>query len=58
MTPERRELILPPPPERPDCCGGGCAICVLEDYAELMQRWREECERLQADIPPSPDRHR
>src|SRR3546814_7521427 len=38
---------LPPPPERPDCCFGGCAQCVLDDYAEQMQRWQAEVDALQ-----------
>lgn len=37
---------LPPPPERPDCCFGGCAQCVLDDYAEQMQRWQDEVEAI------------
>ncbi|HEY9545766.1 MAG TPA: oxidoreductase-like domain-containing protein [Solimonas sp.] len=38
---------LPPPPERPDCCFGGCAQCVLDDYAEQMQRWQAEVDAIQ-----------
>lgn len=37
---------LPPPPERPDCCAGGCAQCVLDDYAEQMQRWQEQVDAI------------
>ncbi|NGY04751.1 oxidoreductase-like domain-containing protein [Solimonas terrae] len=37
---------LPPPPERPDCCFGGCAQCVLDDYAEQMQRWQAEVDAI------------
>lgn len=55
MTPAPPDPVLPPPPERPDCCAGGCAICVLEEYLEEMQRWREECERLTALATPSGD---
>tara|TARA_R110000787_G_scaffold201757_2_gene312505 strand:- start:56 stop:241 length:186 start_codon:yes stop_codon:yes gene_type:complete len=40
------ELKLPEPPERPDCCGGGCAICVLEDYVEEVQAWEKQCEEI------------
>lgn len=39
---------LPPEPERPDCCAGGCAICVLDDYFEQMQRWRAEVAAIEA----------
>ena len=38
---------LPPPPERPDCCFGGCAQCVLDDYAEAMARWQQACEEIE-----------
>jgi hypothetical protein len=37
---------LPPPPERPDCCFGGCAQCVLDDYAEQMARWQEKVDAI------------
>lgn len=37
---------LPPPPERPDCCFGGCAQCVLDDYTEAMERWHAEVEAI------------
>lgn len=42
-------LVLPPAPDRPDCCAGGCAICVLEDYVDEMAAWRAECARLEAE---------
>jgi hypothetical protein len=57
MNPKPPEIELPPPPERPDCCAGGCAICVLEDYAEALQRWQAECARLRAAMPTSSERH-
>ncbi len=37
---------LPPPPERPDCCFGGCAQCVLDDYTEAMARWQAEVDAI------------
>lgn len=46
---------LPPPPERPDCCFGGCAQCVLDEYAEQMQRWQEQVDAIRkrrATPPP------
>ena len=39
-------LVLPDPPERPDCCGGGCAVCVLEGYAADLMRWQQQVEEL------------
>lgn len=39
---------LPPPPDRPDCCFGGCAQCVLDDYAEQMRRWQEQVDAILA----------
>lgn len=45
--------VLPPPPERPDCCFGGCAQCVLEDYAEAMRRWQDEVEAIRRRRPPA-----
>ena len=44
--PEEREPELPPEPERPDCCGGGCAVCVLDGYFEEMQAWRQKVEEI------------
>jgi hypothetical protein len=37
---------LPPPPERPDCCFGGCAQCVLDDYAEQMALWQAQVDAI------------
>ncbi|MGQ0502846.1 MAG: oxidoreductase-like domain-containing protein [Panacagrimonas sp.] len=37
---------LPPRPERPDCCGGGCAVCVLDGYFEEVQQWEERVAAL------------
>jgi hypothetical protein len=45
---------LPPPPERPDCCGGGCAVCVLDLYAEALRQWQEEVEALQRERESNP----
>ncbi|MDP9139817.1 MAG: oxidoreductase-like domain-containing protein [Pseudomonadota bacterium] len=39
--PPADDLAYPPKPDRPDCCAGGCAQCVLDDYAEEMGRWHE-----------------
>lgn len=39
---------LPPKPDLPDCCNGGCAQCVLDDYAEAMRQWRAECAAIVA----------
>ncbi|NKF21945.1 oxidoreductase-like domain-containing protein [Solimonas marina] len=50
--PNEDDEELPPPPDRPDCCAGGCAQCVLDDYTEEMQRWRakvDEIERRRAE---------
>ncbi|MEZ5464542.1 MAG: oxidoreductase-like domain-containing protein [Lysobacteraceae bacterium] len=35
----------PEPPEKPlpmDCCGSGCAVCVMDAYDEALQRYRTE----------------
>jgi hypothetical protein len=45
---ESRDPPEPPPPERPDCCFGGCAQCVLDDYAEALARWQDEVEAIRA----------
>lgn len=42
------EPVLPPRPERPDCCGGGCAVCVLDGYFEDVQCWEREVAALYA----------
>ena len=42
-------LELPPKPEPPapgDCCGGGCARCVLDVYAEELERWEQRVAEL------------
>ena len=48
MTTAKLEPELPPPPERPDCCGGGCAVCVLDGYFEDVQRWERDIDAIQA----------
>ncbi|MGQ0528249.1 MAG: oxidoreductase-like domain-containing protein [Panacagrimonas sp.] len=49
------EPALPPRPERPDCCGGGCAVCVLDGYFEDVQRWEREVSAiLAAQTAPAP----
>jgi len=45
------EPVLPPEPERPDCCGGGCAVCVLDGYFEELLRWRQQVEELRRQLP-------
>lgn len=52
------DLHLPPRPERPDCCGGGCAVCVLDDYADELERWERTVAEIQqrraaAGLPPA-----
>lgn len=42
------DLELPPRPDMPDCCNGGCAQCVLDDYAEDMRRWRAAVAEIEA----------
>lgn len=37
---------LPPQPDMPDCCNGGCAICVLDGWAEEVQAWRKQVEQI------------
>lgn len=39
---------LPPYPDRPDCCNGGCAVCVLDDYAEEVNAWRRKVAEIRA----------
>lgn len=46
--PAQNDRILPAAPERPDCCGGGCAVCVLDGYAEEVERWEAEVRALLA----------
>ncbi|HUR41734.1 MAG TPA: oxidoreductase-like domain-containing protein [Verrucomicrobiae bacterium] len=45
------EPVLPPKPEAPlpgDCCGGGCARCVLDTYADELARWEGEVAEIKA----------
>ncbi|HVT37037.1 MAG TPA: oxidoreductase-like domain-containing protein [Nevskiaceae bacterium] len=48
MNPElpAADLTLPPRPERPDCCGGGCAVCVLDSWYDELERWERECAEI------------
>lgn len=46
--PEFSEPELPPRPERPDCCAGGCATCVLDDYFEDVQRWEAQIQEIRS----------
>ena len=46
---------LPPRPVAPapgECCGGGCARCVLDQYQEDLERWEREVERLTREREP------
>ena len=36
----------PQPPEPGDCCGGGCARCVFDFYAEELERWERQVEEV------------
>ncbi len=46
--PAMPEPELPPRPDRPDCCAGGCATCVLDDYFEEVQRWEQQVAEIRA----------
>ena len=44
----------PVEPEKPlpgDCCDGGCSPCVLDLYAEAMDRYRERLAQWRARHP-------
>lgn len=48
----RPGVTLPPKPAAPepgDCCGGGCARCVLDQHAEDLERWEREVARILAE---------
>lgn len=47
-SPPTDDLELPPKPDMPDCCAGGCAQCVLDDYAEEMRHWRAAVAAIEA----------
>jgi hypothetical protein len=53
---EAREELPPKPvpPEPGECCGGGCVRCVLDVYAEELDRWEKqvaEIRRKRGDVP-------
>lgn len=37
----------PQPPEPGDCCGSGCARCVLDVYDEQLAAWKAAVAALQ-----------
>lgn len=46
-------LYRPKEPKEPgpgECCGDGCARCVLDVYDERMERWRTRLERYEAEV--------
>jgi hypothetical protein len=48
---------LPPRPQAPapgDCCGGGCARCVFDVYAEEVERWERQLAAIAERQPPAP----
>jgi hypothetical protein len=57
-TPDPDLPPRPAPPEPGECCGGGCARCVLDVYAEELERWErrvaELTERAEPSGPPQP----
>lgn len=56
LPPAEEEIPLPPRPEPGDCCGGGCAVCVLEGYEDELARWeREVAEIMQRNAQPRID---
>lgn len=41
---------LPPKPVAPepgDCCGGGCALCVLDLYQQELAKWEERVAEIE-----------
>ena len=55
--PQVADEKLPPRPEMGDCCGGGCAVCVLEGYDEEVRRWELRVEEIlkkrAQNLPPA-----
>lgn len=47
----------PAPPEKPlpmDCCGGGCEMCVMDVYADQLERYQAALAAWQARNPTRP----
>eukprot|EP00741_Cyanophora_paradoxa_P006274 tig00000989_g6083.t1 len=42
--PRRRKPVPPEKPEPGDCCGSGCATCVMDMYYEACERYEKELE--------------
>lgn len=57
---EPRPPLDDPPPLRPlepdsaDCCGEGCAQCVLDRYDEALERYRVAWEAWRLRHPEGP----
>lgn len=52
--PENADDPRPQPPEAPgpnECCESGCPLCVLDLYAEELQRYRVALAQWQARQP-------
>jgi hypothetical protein len=54
-TPSTQAEPLPPRPEAGDCCGGGCAVCVLDGYQEEVERWEKQVAEILARRQPAQD---
>lgn len=59
MEPRRPSPEDPPPlrpaePDPQDCCGEGCAQCVLDRYDEALERYRDALAAWRLRHPDEP----
>ncbi|GFR48648.1 hypothetical protein Agub_g10602, partial [Astrephomene gubernaculifera] len=65
-----RSITLPRKPTEPgpeDCCQSGCNICVWDQYADALEKWKERVSKLEAKesgkslgktfMPPTPPKN-
>ncbi len=53
------QMPMPAKPEAPDagdCCGEGCARCVMDVYEQRLREWQEAIDALRLAKPKESER--
>lgn len=51
MSDNEAPPVKPTEPDPAECCGSGCAFCVLDVYEQALERYREQLRAWQAAHP-------